>query len=62
MARLGYETTQEFLNRAVLYALRAGCFFPVPEPATGATVQELTRWGAMRNLHEAIADHFRTKA
>lgn len=50
------------LNDAVLYALRCGCFFPVPEPQPGATTDELIRWGAMRNLHRAIADGFRGEA
>lgn len=40
---------------AVLYALRCGCFFPVPEPRSGATVDDLTRWGAMRHLHDVVA-------
>jgi len=48
-------TEQERLNQAVLYALKSGCFFPVPEPAPGADVQALIQWGAMRNLHDAIA-------
>lgn len=48
--------TQEQLNHAVFYALRVGCFFPVPEPRRGAAVRELIQWGAMRNLHTAIAD------
>lgn len=52
-------TTQEKLNAAVLYALREGCFFPVPEPKPSAPTQEWIQWGAMRNLHTAIADHFR---
>ena len=56
--RLNYETPQEQLNRAVLYALRVGCFFPVPEPEPSATVQDLIQWGAMRNLHTAIAEFF----
>lgn len=41
---------------AVLYALKSGCFFPVPEPQPGATVQDLVQWGAMRNLHTSIAE------
>lgn len=41
---------------AVLYALRVGCFFPVPDPKPGASVQELIQWGAMRHLHDAIAE------
>lgn len=46
---------QQALNDAIFYALRHGCFFPVPEPRPGATVKELIQWGAMRNLHNAIA-------
>jgi len=46
---------QEHLNDAVLYALKEGCFFPVPEPKPGASVRDLIQWGAMRNLHDAIA-------
>ena len=41
---------------AVLYALRSGCFFPVPEPKPGASVQALIQWGAMRHLHDVIAE------
>lgn len=40
---------------AVLYAMREGCFFPVPEPSTQASVREWVQWGAMRNLHDAVA-------
>lgn len=47
---------QEKLNSAVMYALREGCFFPVPEPQNSASVEELKKWGAMRNLHDAIAE------
>ena len=53
------EQTQHDLNQAILYALKSGCFFPVSDPKPGATVDELIRWGAMRNLHTKIADHFR---
>lgn len=49
---------QQQLNDAVLYALKTGCFFPVPQPIPGATVEELIKWGAMRNLHDAIAAFF----
>ena len=49
---------QDILNAAIFYALRAGCFFPVPQPRVGASVQELIQWGAMRHLHDAIADFF----
>lgn len=40
---------------AVLYMMRCGCFFPVPEPRRGATTQELVQWGAVRNLHDKVA-------
>jgi hypothetical protein len=48
---------QEKLNHAVFYALREGCFFPVPfpNPRTCAT-QDLVQWGAMRYLHDAISE------
>lgn len=46
---------QQMLNAAVFYALKVGCFFPVPEPQPGASVDELIRWGALRNLHDALA-------
>ncbi len=57
----GARTPQQKLNEAVLYALRSGCFFPVPEPKPGATVEELVRWGAMRHLHDAIAEFYRAE-
>lgn len=41
---------------AVLYALREGCFFPVPEPKPTAPISKWIQWGAMRHLHDAIAD------
>jgi hypothetical protein len=41
---------------AVLYAIDEGCFFPVPEPNRDAGVRAWVQWGAMRNLHRAIAD------
>lgn len=47
-------TPQERLNQAVFYALKEGCFFPVPHPPPGCTTQDLIQWGAMRNLHDAI--------
>lgn len=53
---------QERLNTAVLYALRVGCFFPVPEPKPDATTSELIQWGAMRNLHDAMAKFYNGKA
>jgi hypothetical protein len=48
------QDAEEELNAAIMYALRSGCFFPVPEPKPGATTEELIKWGAMRNLHDAI--------
>lgn len=50
-----YRNPQEHLNAAVLYALRQGCFFPVPEPSLTAPIREWIQWGAMRNLHTAMA-------
>jgi hypothetical protein len=50
------EQGKQQIVDAVMYALRSGCFFPVPEPKVGAPVEEWIRWGAMRNLHTAIAD------
>lgn len=50
---------QERLNHAVLYALRAGCFCPVPEPSREAPAQAWIQWGAMRNLHDAMAEFYR---
>ena len=47
---------QQKLNDAILYALREGCFFPVPEPTGKSTVRDYIQWGAMRNLHDAIRD------
>ena len=40
---------------AVLYAIRVGCFFPVPVPTRPYRVGDLVKWGAMHNLHAAIA-------
>lgn len=50
---------QNRLNLAVRYALRVGCFHPVPEPPPGASTEAWVRWGAMRALHEAMAEAFR---
>lgn len=49
---------QEKLNAAVLYALKAGCFFPVPEPKPPYRIPDLIKWGALRNLHTAMADFY----
>lgn len=46
----------ERIVEAVLYALRCGCFFPVLEPTPPYRLDDLTKWGAMRNLHTAIAE------
>ncbi len=54
--------SQERLNNAVWYALKEGCFFPVPEPKAGATTRGLIQWGAMRNLHAAIAEFYRQES
>jgi hypothetical protein len=54
-----YRDSQDWLNQAVLYALKEGCFSPVPEPHPNASARDLVQWGAMRNLHDAIAAHFR---
>ena len=48
--------------QAVLYAMRHGCFFPVPEPKPPYRIPDLIRWGAMRALHTAVAEYTRTEA
>lgn len=60
--RSGVETIADRLEQiidvtdAVLYAVKEGCFFPVPEPnPKTATARDWVQWGAMRNLHNAIA-------
>jgi hypothetical protein len=40
---------------AVVYAMRSGCFFPVPEPPPMAPVRVWIQWGALRHLHDAVA-------
>jgi hypothetical protein len=54
---------QEKLNAAILYAFKSGCFFPVRFPKLGRSqrrnIRALTKWGAMRNLHSAIAEFYR---
>ena len=40
---------------AVLYAMRCGCFFPVPEPRPPYSTEQLIQWGALRHLHDAVA-------
>ena len=44
------------IEAAVLYALKSGCFFPVPEPKPTDSVRTWIQWGAMRNLHDVIAE------
>ena len=46
---------------AALYAMRVGCLFPVPVPALRAPTEEWIRWGAMRNLHDAVAAFTRAR-
>ena len=46
---------------AVFYALHSGCFFPVPEPKKWATVKDWIRWGALRHLHDVIAETTRKR-
>lgn len=62
MSRSFYASSQEWLNQAVLHALKQGCFFPVRWP-TGKriTVKNLKKWGALRNLHNAIAEFAKTQ-
>ena len=53
MAKLTDEQAE--VIDAVLYAIGEGCFFPVPEPGPDAGARAWLQWGAMRNLHNAIA-------
>ena len=46
---------REAVVEAVLYAMKAGCFFPVPEPSGEGSSRVLVQWGAIRNLHDRIA-------
>jgi hypothetical protein len=55
------DERQRELNAAVLYALKSGCFFPVPEPKPPYRVPNLIQWGAMRHLHTAIANFYRAE-
>ena len=50
------KATHEKVVMAVLYAMRNGCFFPVCEPRPKASANAWIRWGAMRNLHDAVAE------
>ncbi len=49
------------IEHAVLYALKSGCFSPVPEPKPTAPVREWIQWGAMRHLHDVIARDLPTR-
>ena len=51
---------QEVVN-AVLYAMRCGLFFPVRTPKSPSTVEQWVKWGAMKNLHNAVAKLPRSK-
>lgn len=53
------QEKQDALNAAILYALRCGCFFPVPVPQPPYRTDDLVKWGALRNLHDAIAEFWR---
>lgn len=53
---------QQKIVDAVLYAMRCGCFFPVPNPTAPYSVEQLVKWGAMRNLHTAVAEYGRATA
>ena len=50
---------EQALIRAVLYAVRNGCFFPVRKPKRTWDVRAWIKWGAMVNLHQKIAEYSR---
>ena len=52
------RTGQKELNAAVWYAVKHGGFFPVRQPKLTAGVLAWVQWGAMRNLHTAIAKFY----
>jgi hypothetical protein len=58
------ETPRELtpIEQAVVYAMRCGCFFPVPQPPRGSTVEAWIQWGAMRNLHTKVAETLRVSS
>ena len=56
----GRGMTEQAIVRAVLYAMRSGCLMSVPPPKPPYRRRDLIRWGAMRNLHQQVADY--TKA
>jgi hypothetical protein len=56
------DLAKDALVDAVMYALREGCFFPVPQPRSPYRVRDLIKWGAMRNLHTKIAEYDRLLA
>jgi hypothetical protein len=54
------QDTQRDLDEAIRYALRCGCLFEyTQEPRPPYRTEDLIKWGAMRNLHRAIAERFR---
>lgn len=56
-ARSAAQTAKErAVVDAVLYAMRVGCFFPVPAPKPPYRIPDLIQWGAMRNLHTKVAE------
>jgi hypothetical protein len=44
---------------AVLYAMKEGCFFPLRKPKPGAGIRRWVKWGAIQNLHNAVANYTR---
>jgi hypothetical protein len=50
------EQAKQDIVDAVLYAMKQGCFFPVKNPRPPYSVKRLIKWGAMRNLHRAVAE------
>ena len=48
------------IEDAVIYALRCGCFFPVPElHGKTITVRNCIKRGAIVNLHNVVAKELR---
>ena len=54
------KTQTEELEKALLYALRTKALFAYTKQPRGRriNVPYLIKWGAMRNLHRAIAAYF----
>ena len=50
------EQAKDDIVKAVLYAMKEGCFFPVKPPRSPYKVKNLIKWGALRNLHRAVAE------